>query len=1132
MYKILNANWLTARDPENRGRDWKWQDGIAQDAQPAPVPGIIQQIFPDYHGVVWYWTTFRLPRRPENGERILLRFGAVDYLAEVWVNGQSVGGHEGGETPFELDATAAIAGDAGNLLAVRVLNPTDEPIDGIRLAETPHRNKLNWGYQPGWMYNHGGILRPVELRLAPPFRLDEVFVKADLASGRIDVETSIRNDSARTEAVGLELTVAAAGGGVPLAAVPLSVTVPPGSSTHRLTATLSQPHAWSVEDPFLYTAVVRLASSGPATVAADARVTRFGFRDFRVEDGFFLLNGKRLFLKSTHTGNHFPIGQAIPLDPDFMRRDMLYAKACGFNTVRFIAGLAWPEQLDCCDEIGLMVYEESHAGWCLEDSPRMKERFDRSTREMIRRDRNHPCLTIWGLLNETRDSPVFRHAVESLGWVRDLDDTRLILLNSGRFDCDHAIGSLANPGSRNWEHQWGVEAPGQPTRSWPVGAQDAGDFHLYPPVPLSAESETRIRSLGKGTKPVFLSEFGTGSLFNLIDEDRGFEAVGSNVELPDRALIQSMRERFLTDWERHGMTSVYPFPEDFFRDSYRLHVRERRRNFDLLRANPNLCGHNLTGMLDHALTGEGLWTFWREWKPRIAEALRDGWAPLRWCLFVSPEHGYCGRGVGLEAVLANEDILPPGEYPVSFRVFGPAGLAWEKRLNVSVPAPAAGQHGPLAIPVLKEQVVLNGPAGEYTFAASLERGGAAQGDRATFRLAAPESFPKLDTEVTVFGLSAATTAWLEARGIRCRPLTGGAARRPETILVGTPETAGLAEWRELVRRVARGGTAVFLQPEALRRGGETTAWLPLHPKGTWRIFNDWLYHKECVAKSHPVFAGLQAAGIMDWSYYGHVTPAAIFEGLPTPDETIAAAFATGSPTPGGYASGLLLGAYRFHAGRLILNTLRIVEELDGHPAADRLLLNLIGVAREGLPQRLAPAPADLDDRIGREIYPPDTMSDFVKSWRLTAALPEEPPARDIPPPAAGVVWSEPRNFTLMGGGFVDFYHISGKTPGLVYAEAAIDVPRAMEVELLLGTDGPLKIWIGGQEVVVVETATNPMVPDAYRFPLKLAAGPQSVRVGFCRRGGAAWGFILRFRRPDRPWTAEELRHRQTVPSCR
>ena len=201
------------------------------------MPGNIQQLFPDYHGVVWYWTTFRLPRRPENGERILLRFGAVDYLAEVWVNGQSVGGHEGGETPFELDATAAIAGDAGNLLAVRVLNPADEPIDGIRLAETPHRNKLNWGYQPGWMHNHGGILRPVELRLAPPFRLDEVFVKADLASGRIDVETSIRNDSARTEAVGLELTVAAAGGGVPLAAVPLSVTVPPGSSTHRLTAT-------------------------------------------------------------------------------------------------------------------------------------------------------------------------------------------------------------------------------------------------------------------------------------------------------------------------------------------------------------------------------------------------------------------------------------------------------------------------------------------------------------------------------------------------------------------------------------------------------------------------------------------------------------------------------------------------------------------------------------------------------------------------------------------------------------------------------------------------------------------------------------------------------------------------------
>ena len=72
-----------------------------------------------------------------------------------------------------------------------------------------------------------------------------------------------------------------------------------------------------------------------------------------------------------------------------------------------------------------MVYEEcSFAGWCLADSPKMAERFDRNTSDMIRRDRNHPSVTIWGLLNETRDGPVFRQAVAFLPKLRELDPTR------------------------------------------------------------------------------------------------------------------------------------------------------------------------------------------------------------------------------------------------------------------------------------------------------------------------------------------------------------------------------------------------------------------------------------------------------------------------------------------------------------------------------------------------------------------------------------------------------------------------------------------------------------------------------------------------------------------------------------
>ena len=159
------------------------------------------------------------------------------------------------------------------------------------------------------------------------------------------------------------------------------------------------------------------------------------------------------------------------------------------------------------------------------------------------------------------------------------------------------------------------------------------------------------------------------------------------------------------------MDGVYAFPEDMLRDSQRLHARQRMLGFDLIRSNPKICGYNLTGMLDHGMTGEGLWTFWREWKPGIVDALSDGWAPLRWCLFVEPRHAYVGRPVTVEAVLANEDVLPARRLPGAFPDLRPEGVAWEKAVHMAAPD---GTDGPLAVPVLSEEVTARRPPGEYS----------------------------------------------------------------------------------------------------------------------------------------------------------------------------------------------------------------------------------------------------------------------------------------------------------------------------------------------------------------------------------------------------------------------------------
>ncbi|NLG29187.1 MAG: hypothetical protein GX557_14850, partial [Chloroflexi bacterium] len=617
---------------------------------------------------------------------------------------------------------------------------------------------------------------------------------------------------------------------------------------------------------------------------------------------------------------------------------------------------------------------------------------------MILRDRNHACVSAWGLLNETTDRPVFRTAVAFLPKLRKLYPTRLVFLNSGRWDCQWSIGSVSNPGSSEWEHTWSVEAPDAATASssWDLGYpsgyfERAGDAHAYPTVPQNAATDRFIRTLGEGTKPVYLSEYGIGSVMNVLRELRWCEQVRGQREhaglvvpqgdYEDVALLGGPGDKLAADWKRLGFEGVYPVLEDFFHDSQRLHVRQRLMGFDLIRSNPQICGYNLTGMLDHGFTGEGMWGFWREWKPGMLDALNDGWAAVRWCLFVNPLHTYAGRPFSVEVVLANEDTLPPGEYPVTVRIArkregvqqrGAAapGVVWERRLTLTIPTPAPGADGPLAIPVLKEEVTLPGPSGVYELRAYIERGAAPAGGRLTFRVSDPAELPTVKTAVLQWGLEQSAQDWLAAHGVACRPFsTRLRGTTPQVILVGEPPEAEHNKrlWAKLVGMIARGSVAVFLSHAAFKRGEDTTAWLPLANKGKCSEIWDWLYHKECVAKVHPAFDGLQSPGIMDWDFYGQVIPHHYYEGLDTPDKTLAASFAV-CHWPACYACGLLLAAYNLGAGQMLLNTLRILPELDRNPAADRLLLNVVRVAEQALrTQRRAPATDDEIDTLLKRI---------------------------------------------------------------------------------------------------------------------------------------------------------------------
>jgi len=939
MVISLDGEWLLATDSQNIGREQQWYAGAVSEAKPTRVPWIIQEAFPGYHGVAWYWRNFVPPANPHAQGRYLLRFWAVDYLAEVWLNGRNVGGHEGSEGPFVLDVTDSIKPKEPNLLAVRVLNPTNEPIDDIALPYIPRRCKVV-PFRPGALYNDGGIVDSVELLVAPAVRIADIYVRPDPNTGTIHLQASVQNALPKNTKGHVEFTVAPATSGETLNAALLNYDLPPGDTLIESKLQVDNPRLWNLNEPYLYRVTARIWTEGSSSF--DEHSTRCGFRDFRFENGCFRLNGRRIFLKSSHTATHYPIGLHWPHDADLARRELLDMKVMGFNAIRFFCSVPARYQLDLCDEIGFMIYEESFAGWFLQDSPQMGERFDREIKEVIKRDRNHPCVVMWGLLNENPDGPVFRHATGMLPLVRSLDDTRVVMLNSGRFDGVTDIGSLSNPGSMVWE-------------------DIISDQHPYKRVPHTAGIISELRTASGGGNPVFISEYGIGSSLDLSKMTRQYEQLGAE-KLEDAQWYRERLDRFMVDWKRWNLADTFANPEDYFTKCLARMGKQRLLGLNAIRSNSNIVAYSMTGTTDCGDAGEGVITLFRDLKPGTVDCVFDGWYPLRWCLFVEPVNVYRKTPVRLEAVLANEDMLLPGDYPVRLQVVGPKAFrTFEKTITVTISPLESMPQPSFALPVFAEDVVIDGPSGRYRFLATFEKGGAAAGGEVEFYVADPGEMPAVETEVVLWGEDKELVKWLADHGIRVRPFSPDRSTSREVILASSsPAAPGGAEaFRNLAHRIAQGSTVIFLSPVVFAKGEQPAAWVPLANKGTLEQLPSWLYHKDEWAKHHPIFDGLPAGGLMDYTFYREIIPDIAWVGQDSPTEVVAGAINTSID----YSAGLFVSVNTLGAGRFILNTLHIHENLGCNPVADRLLLNMLRYAARNVNKPLTDRPLDFDAQI-------------------------------------------------------------------------------------------------------------------------------------------------------------------------
>ncbi len=366
-------------------------------------------------GLCEYERTVQLPAGAPTG-RIAAYFGAAMHTAEVFLDDQPVGRHEGGYLPFEIDLTRALRDGRPHTLTVRLDNRDNPDVPpGKPYAELD----FCW---------YGGLYRDAELRCYPDVQITDAVaagevggggllirtLSADEATATVSVRTHVRNTGATAAIISVQVALEREGRIVAHGFSP-AVALAPGAATHvDLTLTVAQPQLWSPALPALHHARVTVRGQEDGAVL-DERRERFGIRRIAFSrSGGFTINGERVRLRGTNRHQEFPrVGYALPAAGQ--RRDARLIKEAGFDYVRCSHYPPAPEFLDACDELGIVVMD-AIPGWQFIGGVKFQSLCYQHARDMIRRDRNHPSVVLWELsLNETGMSEAFMVEMNALG---------------------------------------------------------------------------------------------------------------------------------------------------------------------------------------------------------------------------------------------------------------------------------------------------------------------------------------------------------------------------------------------------------------------------------------------------------------------------------------------------------------------------------------------------------------------------------------------------------------------------------------------------------------------------------------------------------------------------------------------
>lgn len=392
----------------------------------------------EVYNVGWYRKEFEIDEETRANKRVFLEFEGVFRNASFWVNGVYIDTHFSGYTGFIFELTDHLV-TGQNSVAVRVDSEQPE----------------------GWFYEGAGIYRNVYMYIGEPcyFKAEQTVVKANNTEGKVNARAVLVNDTDKDVARNVEFSVVDKFGKTVAAANSQVVVTPFEEKTVEVEMQVENPLLWSIEEPDLYTLVVKAAEE-------ETTVT-FGIRSIEATaDRGLLINGKYVKVRGACVHQDFG-GVGVALTENLNRYKIQRLKDMGCNAYRCSHNAPSPDLLKACDELGMLVLDETRA---FGTSPEAI----RQVTALVERDRNHPCVFMWCFGNE-------EFSVENIRWsarigtkvqriISELDDTRVSTYagdNGPNFEGVNSVSAVRGinyirNGPEGWVDKYHEEHPEQP----------------------------------------------------------------------------------------------------------------------------------------------------------------------------------------------------------------------------------------------------------------------------------------------------------------------------------------------------------------------------------------------------------------------------------------------------------------------------------------------------------------------------------------------------------------------------------------------------------------------------------------------------------------------------------------------